>query len=281
MRTGYCSRCRHWLGDSLESAEKKEVRSSSETELEWQNWIFNAVGELLATAPSLSTLPGKEKLALNLSFYIDSVAGGGQAQFSRCLQAHHADLGKLALWRWKAGSQPTFRRLLQVCYCLQTTPLDFLTKPPKSISAGELKSLPAQTARASVQKTFNQLDLDQLRQALEAVLVSDEEPPSSLNQIAKQLGYSDHTALGRRLPELSRAVSARYRAYRSRRSLERKQLIEDEVRQRTFEIHAEGRYPSFQQVTPRLSKPRYALDPKVKAVWSEAVQKLGYVELKR
>jgi len=281
MRVGYCSRCRQWLGRPVATPENKERGSSSEMELEWHNWVGQAVGELLAAGPGLSSLPGQDSLAQSLAIYMERVTGGQKGLFSRRLQDHHVDLDKMAIWRWLNGSQPLFSRLLQVCYCLQTTPLHFLTEPSNLPASLDLKALPAQTPPASIQKSFNRLDLDLLRQALEATLASEEEPPPSLNQVAKQLGYAGHTQLGRRLPELSQAVSARYREYWSGRSLERKQLIEDEVRQRTFEIHAEGRYPTLRQVMSRLSKPCYGLDPWVKAIWHEAVQQLGYEALER
>ncbi len=51
---------------------------------------------------------------------------------------------------------------------------------------------------------------DKLRQALETVLASDEEPPPSLKEVAQRLGYQSTSPIQIRFPQLSRAITAQY-----------------------------------------------------------------------
>src|SRR5258708_7150754 len=69
---------------------------------------------------------------------------------------------------------------------------------------------------------------DELRQALEAVLVSDEEPSPSLQEVAQRLGYQSTSSLRSRFPELSEAIVAKYQKYNPRR---REPMRSDELRQ--------------------------------------------------
>jgi methylphosphotriester-DNA--protein-cysteine methyltransferase len=64
--------------------------------------------------------------------------------------------------------------------------------------------------RAISAKRGQPFDVAQLRQELEAVLASDEDPPPSMLQVAQRLGFPDAVRLYRNLPELSRAISARF-----------------------------------------------------------------------
>jgi AraC-like DNA-binding protein len=92
---------------------------------------------------------------------------------------------------------------------------------------------------------------DELRQALEAVLVSDEEPPPSLQEVAQRLGYQTTSSLRSRFPELSRAIIAKYQKYNPRR---REPMGSDELRQalETELASDEECPPSLQEVAQRL-----------------------------
>jgi AraC-like DNA-binding protein len=54
-------------------------------------------------------------------------------------------------------------------------------------------------------------NLDELRQALEVVLASEEEPFPSMNEVARFLGYCSPTFLYKHFPDLSRAITSKKR----------------------------------------------------------------------
>src|SRR6266567_4255155 len=93
--------------------------------------------------------------------------------------------------------------------------------------------------------------LEELRQALEAVLASDEDPPPSVAEVAQRLGYRSERSLYRRLPELSRAIAERHRKYKFNRQ---KLMSLEELRQALEAILAndEEPFPSIQEVAQRL-----------------------------
>lgn len=59
------------------------------------------------------------------------------------------------------------------------------------------------------------MDVGELRQALEAILASNEEPPPSIREVALRLGYRSETSLYDRFPELTHKIVAKHRKYTS------------------------------------------------------------------
>jgi hypothetical protein len=112
-------------------------------------------------------------------------------------------------------------------------------------------------------------------QALEAILASDEDPPPSLNRIAKRLGCSGSSYLSKHFPEQSAIITERYQAHVQARKARRLQALREQVRQATFEIHAQGLYPTLGELGKQLGKPKCILDPDVRAAWEEATRELG------
>jgi hypothetical protein len=275
MRPGYCSRCRGWLGVPSEE-EAAGHHGLNRDELKWQSWVADAVGELLAAAPGLPHLPGKDRVASGIAMYVERVAAGGLNEFARKLQACNLDIDPSSLCDWRSGKLLLrLSRLLQLCYCLGTSPFRFLTDETDAVYFTELHTLEFSESPRPARRPPNPLDIDQLRKALERVLASDEEPPPSLNQVAKRLGYYEHTQLSRRLPEQSRAISERYRAYRKKKSIQRRERIRDEVRQAAFEIADRGEYPTMSRVSALLGKTSSIRFPETMTAWHEALRELG------
>jgi hypothetical protein len=209
-----------------------------------------------------------------LAMYIKQIAAGRFNQFGRILQAHNFHHTR-RLWHWQAGlSLPQFSHLLQLCYCLGTTPLRFLTGDTNVDQPLKLNVLDMTDPKPQARRN-PKIASDQLQQILAAALASDEEPPLSLNQLAKSLGYCGHTALARRVPEQSQAISDRYEAYQKRKNLERQQRIQNEIRQATFQVYTQGAYPRGKRVAELLSKPSYLQSPAGQTAWREALQDLG------
>jgi hypothetical protein len=140
MQPGYCSRCYRWLGAS------PELRPATALELPqpeqaWQSWLAQVMGDLLTAAPRLPLAPKREKVAQVLSGYITQLAAGKSARFSKLLRAHHVQLSEPSLSRWQLGKiLPRVKVFLQLCYCLDTSPLQFFTADTITVPA-QLRSL--------------------------------------------------------------------------------------------------------------------------------------------
>ncbi|HEY6409477.1 MAG TPA: hypothetical protein VIY29_18615, partial [Ktedonobacteraceae bacterium] len=95
------------------------------------------------------------------------------------------------------------------------------------------------------------MDADELRQALEAILASNEEPPPSIREVALRLGYRSETSLYRRFPELTHKIVAKHRKYASHY---KERISSSELQQALEAVLAseEEPFPSMQEVALRL-----------------------------
>ena len=96
-----------------------------------------------------------------------------------------------------------------------------------------------------------------------------------MRQVALRLGYS-HADLHNRFPDLCRAISARYLAHRRGLARQRTERLAAEVRQVTFQIQAQGVYPSSVRVASRLTSPSHFRHPVANAAWHAALRDLGW-----
>jgi Fe-S-cluster containining protein len=117
-------------------------------------------------------------------------------------------------------------------------------------------------------------DTEHLQKMLEAIMVNDENPPPSMREVARRLGYSVQV-LCRHFPAMCRAISERYSAYRTHRRDETVRRICDEVRSAVLRLHAQGEYPSLRKVRSLLGKPHDMLRKEAHQAWKEALQGLG------
>ncbi len=135
-------------------------------------------------------------------------------------------------------------------------------------------------SRAIVERRQRYQEAEQLRirQELEAILASDEDPPPSLSEVTRQLGCSP-SSIYNFYPELTRDISRKYLTYHKNMKVQRLKQLCAEVRQVTFQIHQEGLYPSRYQVAQRLVASWYLFsNPEVCSAWREALHELGLSE---
>lgn len=270
-RPGYCAHCLRWQG----LADGGDINTRdvlTEEELAVQAWIGNAVGELLAAAPDFPVPPHREQLLRTLVVWTRS-----RAQLSRQAWARQVGLAPSAIFNWETSKAiPTLWYLLQICRHLGTTPLHVLTGavPDASHLGPETRVSPRFPARpVRARKSF---DHEAMRRALEGILASAEQPPPSLREVARRLVQSDDV-LRRQLPELCQAISERYLCDRKAHGLGVRQKLRDEARQATYQIHAQGRYPSAHRIAPLLSQPDSLRGGVAKVAWQEALRELGWL----
>jgi len=110
---------------------------------------------------------------------------------------------------------------------------------------------------------------------LEAVIVNEVSPPSSLQQVAKSIKISVHT-LKKYFPDLCHIISNRYAIYLSECRAKRIQVLREEIRQVATNLDAQGIEPIASCVSPYLKKPRSILQKEAKAVLKEACRELGW-----
>jgi transcriptional regulator with XRE-family HTH domain len=179
------------------------VQEVTVEELDWQLWVVNAVGELLTTASSLSVPPLKEGIAAAVKMCVDKLAGGNMSALERKLQ-----IPAMLIRRWKNGqSLPCITTLLQLCYRLNVPPFRFLTGPIEDF-ADSLDGA-AQLFTTEPHKGRN-LDRDEIKRALEAVLEDRTRPFPPLNEVARRLDRKP-SVLQKHFPDLCRSIVEQYK----------------------------------------------------------------------
>lgn len=241
-----------------------------------QRWVGEAIGELLAGAPGLSTFPTRLRLAQVVAAYAEEAAGGNVTRF-----ACELGIPMKTVWQWHQGlTLPSLALLLQTCYRLGTTPWRFLTddlgqvpRPAAEQPRIEVASLVDAPRRPpSLRRRF---DVVAVRRALEAVLACEDEPPPPMRQVAKRLGHG-HAELIQHLPEVCHAISARYLAARHRKGAEKKRQLCAEVRQAALRLHSQGLYPSACRIASMISQPGFVRDSAAIAERKEVLRVLGW-----
>jgi DNA-binding phage protein len=117
-------------------------------------------------------------------------------------------------------------------------------------------------------------DAEHVQELLEAIMADDEDPPPSMQEVARRLGYSVQL-LNRHFPEICRAISERYVAYQKRKRDETVRLKCDEVRSIVIRVYEQGEYPSQRKVRNLLRNPHDFLRKEVHTAWRETLQRLG------
>ncbi|HEY9626115.1 MAG TPA: hypothetical protein V6C84_02330 [Coleofasciculaceae cyanobacterium] len=245
-RPGYCSKCHQWLGSDKTSRND----SFSANQLEWSIWVANSIGELIAAAPELDTFPGKAQVIQSLKAYINLTTGGNVAEFARRIQ-----MPRNSVWLWCEGkNQPQLEALVRICYCLNVSLIEFLIEKP--IEGNQFIMRPPVLLPTTSRSEARKVDLNQLEQKLQTVILNDEFPSPSMEEVARQLGYDCRTIF-RHFPALCNSISARYLSDRKVTQLEAIDQCCQEVRQAVVKLHHEGLVPSEGRVTEFLSRPGY------------------------
>lgn len=111
------------------------------------------------------------------------------------------------------------------------------------------------------------------QEVLEAILAGAQ-APASVTVVARQCGYS-LTMLQHCLPELTQAVSARYKVYLQERGEQRRRQLDAEIQQITRTLFEQGIDPKLHRVISRLVSPGAAKASHVRQAWQAARQELG------
>jgi len=266
-RPGYCPRCDGWLG----SEPGTDLRPAfAPAQLAWQAWVVEQVGALLASAATATTLPRWQNLAEAINLYIERACGDQAATLAR-----RVPVSCSAVSSWRQGRhKPELEMLLRLAHLFGTSPVRLLTEGAAAVNfAHPAVPLPA-LAPGKARRPRRPFNAPATRQALEAVLAREEQPPPSLRQVARRLGYVV-SPLYRHCADLCAAISARYMAAEKARGQARLHRLATEVRQAVVQLHAQDKYPSAGRVATLLSAPGAIRHPVALAARREALRQLG------
>jgi hypothetical protein len=235
---GFCPYCKNWLGASDTSIAPDGL---TDEELEWQAWVTAQVGELLASASTVSP-PEKRAIADSFNKYIAKVTKGNTSLFAKNVNIPRPSVGK-----WLRGDQvPTLKALLQVCFHNNISLLDFIAG---EITETDLPNLTNAAApnnptgynqkRRGRKRDITPEEEIQIKRIFEEAI--REEPPPLLREVAQRVGRNPNS-LQYRFPDLCSAITARYGRYQkaAKREINKRML-----RELNKAIHGENQFHSL------------------------------------
>jgi hypothetical protein len=122
VHLGYCPRCGYWLGESHDELNAVNIPLSKEG-IDWQLSITNNMEELLTALPSLNGHSARETMVESLHECISISTGGVITHFAKLIGKH---LSTVHGW-YQGRVKIPLPDLLQICYCLNLSILDFLS----------------------------------------------------------------------------------------------------------------------------------------------------------
>ena len=258
-RPGYCSHCEQWLGSN-------QRKNTTPTE-DWDLWVANNVGEILAANSRISKPLHKDRISNSFQKCIEQVTEGNITAFARLTK-----FSKNQVWEWANGKvTPQLDVLLKISYLMDLSLSDFLTKDDFKVNYSCTTKLSDKRKTNRGKQKFNYL----LAETSLKEFVSDSSAiPMSLSAIARQLGYHRRT-LTNNFPELCKQISANYLEYKKSLRIQRIKECCLEVEQAVIKLNSEGIYPSEANVSKIISRPGNLREKEVREALSKARQKLG------
>jgi len=228
---GYCTMCHTWLGESAQT-DSLSGEFLADGEFEWQSWVYEQTCNLLAIAPSLTTLPQRYVLAESISRCIRTSIFKTELGLALACELSQSSVNDLC----RGASVPQLSTLLKIAFFCKVSLIDLiLGRVPEDVGESipdrsNVQPQEAKLATAVQHWTINKIK--KVRQLFEGLLKED--PPLPMMEIRKRLNHPATTLLSR-FPDLCRQAVAKYRAHaenrrrefweRVRETLE-KQLIE-------------------------------------------------------
>ncbi len=201
-RPGYCAHCHQWLGMGLMRPEEHEQ------EMIWFKWCAQQVGTLLALVPPLTRIPSRARIDEGLPALLEQVSQGREMTFARLVGLSEKMGGSWFYLR----QLPSVANLLRICFAVNLSLQDFLLGKQQITCTLRSEGTPYLWDRSSRRSARGFWKTAQVREKLEAIALSEQVPPPSLQAVARQLGGEPHYwKISHPMP--CQAISDRYAAY--------------------------------------------------------------------
>ncbi|MEM7590649.1 MAG: TniQ family protein [Cyanobacteria bacterium P01_A01_bin.83] len=267
-RIGYCPYCDRWLGSSNDIRKTHELLVLSKNELERNLWISNNIGELIACSEENSIIK-QENIAKAIREIVNITHQGNIASFAKFLK-----LPKNTVWMWAKGkSLPKLKFILDICYCLDISPLSFLKLEPKAFESLQINSKRLLSVVNTKRISPRNFDAEKIEKDLKTIISSQNISPPTMKEVAKILGF-DVRVISEHFPELCKAISDKHRRDRNRVQARKIEESCQEVRQAVSTLIQRGEYPSEARVSQLISQPGYFRYKKVRIALKQAISNL-------
>jgi hypothetical protein len=201
-RPGSCWRCGHWLGNS---ANQTHLPAADAVPTEYQLWLAEAIGELLANAPRIDPEHLRDRAREVLLAYANAFTEG-----NRTAVADIAGCRPGIFHSWFKGDQVArIDTLFHTWYQLKL-PIACLVDGAYPGFSPEVRAERSREIR-SVRQAAPKRSPEQIQRALEAAL--QEDPAPGLHEVARRLGYGTTTRLRSVDKGLCRQIVVKHRRF--------------------------------------------------------------------
>jgi len=233
MRPAVCAKCNGWLGE-LAGRSRASSEGSEEATSEYDIFVSNQIGTLIAAAPSLQNDASGQTARIGIRKCVDQCFDGKVNAFARYLGLDRNVATKFGKERLVA-----LKMTLRIAYAAQVSVLDLLT---------DEDALTRFSARLSVNATKGVLSGRRNRKDVLGLLrlATTEIPPPSISEVAARLGYSSSNQLRPRSPDLCDLITANFRNSqrgREARSFHRARVQTDKVIEAALRAAIKEKFP--------------------------------------
>jgi hypothetical protein len=239
-----------------------------------QAWIFDALSELIAAAPSMPKRPQRDDVLRGIEA-AQRLAASRKITIYRGSWTRHLGLASGPVLMWRQGQTlPSLWSLLVVCSQMGISPLQLVRGEidDNDTAAATTKAANIRLERPPVQHT--RIEPVAIRHALEAVLASDELPAPSIRLVADRLGQR-YANLHHYFPELCRAIASRHRRYQEAQGARIRTGLRERVRHAAIALTQRGLDPSANRIADLLSDRNVMRSRTARAAWREVLSELG------
>jgi len=200
-RPGYCSRCQVWLGhNKANGAFERPTQFGDEDGMAL--WHATAIGELLANASRFDGSTLRARFLASFRACVDAVAEGNRLAFART-----CGLSTCAVHSQMVGkSLPRIDTLLRICYHLNISLTALLEKDSTQFTTRLAQA--KNSVRGQRKRPLSRTP-EQVRLVLEQALHT--QPPPSISEIARRLGFKGTERLYQVDRNLTKQVVTNYR----------------------------------------------------------------------
>lgn len=263
--SGYCPHCKSFLGNT-------SIFPINEERCQGELWVTRGIGELLEKFKEIEQKKSEIDIKYNISLLIQSISNENLYAFSKISGIHRTTL---ATWKNKK-SYPKFELILSLCKNLEITPLQLLFLEVPLNKVIKARNNIKEKKYVSTYKKYDRGKFDEngLKEKLENILASNENPPPSLSEVRRRIGI-DYSTVKKFCPELCSQIVDKHREYTSYMHNENIKTILREIKEIVRTLNSKGVYPSPSKLNKHLSKPAYLKNPKIYAAYKEMLDELG------
>jgi TniQ len=201
---GSCPHCNAWLG-----AQKTEAKSALSGDLEYELWVADNIGAIIAASPLLTFAPARQNVTDSINHCRNLLTEGITSALARVLAVR---IGAMRSWMVGLGVPP-LKILARLSYLTKVPLIKLLTDSAyvlEYVSEHPVEIMGHQVKQPRYLCRGNPISHQKVRERMEAALL--EVPPPSLSEVAQSLGYRHGSTLRGKFPELSKKLTANYMA---------------------------------------------------------------------